>query len=179
MRPQASEGEAQHGLFCWTRCVGQGNEHLSGASGLLVAPPGGSNPYLHSEQFCAQEVAKNKATSPRGRPTHQQRTKKMKGFGDGALSNFHFPKVPPPGVAPPGHALGGCPAGAARPGGKRQPHASIVSLLPKLVCDALDSASPDPERLGHLAIQPSAVRRNRACSSEVAICSALVRLPQS
>jgi len=102
MRPQASEGEAQHGLFCWTRCVGQGNEHLSGASGLLVAPPGGSNPYLHSEQFCAQEVAKNKATSPRGRPTHQQRTKKMKGFGDGALSNFHFPKVPPQGVAPVG-----------------------------------------------------------------------------
>src|SRR6266849_6628262 len=24
LRPQASEGEAQHGLFCWTRCVGQG-----------------------------------------------------------------------------------------------------------------------------------------------------------
>jgi hypothetical protein len=29
LRPQASEGEAQHGLFCWTRCVGQGNERLS------------------------------------------------------------------------------------------------------------------------------------------------------
>ena len=28
MRPQASEGEAQHGLFCWTRRVGQGNERL-------------------------------------------------------------------------------------------------------------------------------------------------------
>jgi len=28
LRPQASEGEAQHGLFCWTRCVGQGNERL-------------------------------------------------------------------------------------------------------------------------------------------------------
>src|SRR6516164_3924635 len=28
LRPQASEGEAQHGLFCWTRPVGQGNEHL-------------------------------------------------------------------------------------------------------------------------------------------------------
>jgi tripartite-type tricarboxylate transporter receptor subunit TctC len=27
-RPQASEGEAQHGLFCWTRCVGQGDERL-------------------------------------------------------------------------------------------------------------------------------------------------------
>ena len=35
-------------------------------------------------------------------------------------------------------------------GGKRQPHASIVFLLPKLVCDALDRASPDAERLGHL-----------------------------
>ena len=28
MRPQASEGEAQHGLFCWTRRVAQGDEHL-------------------------------------------------------------------------------------------------------------------------------------------------------
>src|SRR5262245_62776080 len=28
MRSQASEGEAQHGLFCWTRRVGQGNERL-------------------------------------------------------------------------------------------------------------------------------------------------------
>ena len=63
--------------------------------------------------------------------------------------------------------------------GEASVHASIVFLLPKLVCDALDRASPDPERLGHLAIQPSAVRRNRACSSEVAICSALFRLPQS
>src|SRR5262249_10873424 len=26
LRPQASEGEAQHGPFCWTRCVGRGNE---------------------------------------------------------------------------------------------------------------------------------------------------------
>ena len=31
MRPQASEGEAQHGLFCWTRRVGQGNEGLKRA----------------------------------------------------------------------------------------------------------------------------------------------------
>src|SRR5260221_652231 len=30
MRPQASEGEAQHDLFCWTRCVGQGNERRAG-----------------------------------------------------------------------------------------------------------------------------------------------------
>src|SRR5262245_12350988 len=56
---------------------------------------------------------------------------------------------------------GGLPAGArsrrmpptrrsAR--GKRQaPHlTSIVFLLPKLVCDALDRASPDAERLGNL-----------------------------
>src|SRR5262245_3287892 len=28
MRPQASEGEAQHGLFCWTRRVGPGDERL-------------------------------------------------------------------------------------------------------------------------------------------------------
>jgi hypothetical protein len=26
--PQASEGEAQHGLFCWTGRFGQGHEHL-------------------------------------------------------------------------------------------------------------------------------------------------------
>jgi hypothetical protein len=26
----------------------------------------------------------------------------MKAFGDGALSNFHFPKVPPPGGVPAG-----------------------------------------------------------------------------
>jgi hypothetical protein len=32
-----------------------------------------------------------------------------------------------------------------------QPHAaSIVFLLPKLVCDALDRASPNPEQLGNL-----------------------------
>jgi len=48
-----------------------------------------------------------------------------------------------------------------------------------LLCDALHRASSDAERFRHLAIQPSAVRRNRACSSEVAICSALFRLPQS
>ena|SRR6516162_4494159 len=69
---------------------------------------------------------------------------------------------------------------------RRATHKSSVTkakwqcwLSAKLVCDALDRASPDVERLGHLAIQPSAVRRNRACSSEVAICSALFRLPQS
>ncbi len=27
-RPQASEGEAQHGPFCWTRRFGQGDERL-------------------------------------------------------------------------------------------------------------------------------------------------------
>src|SRR5678815_2162994 len=27
-RPQASEGEAQHGPFCWTRRVGQGDKRL-------------------------------------------------------------------------------------------------------------------------------------------------------
>src|SRR3974390_3350745 len=26
--PQASEGEAQHGAFCWIGCIGQGNERL-------------------------------------------------------------------------------------------------------------------------------------------------------
>src|SRR5262249_28297013 len=34
MRPQASEGEAQHGLFCGTRRIGQGDERLHcGGSG--------------------------------------------------------------------------------------------------------------------------------------------------
>ena len=28
LRPQASEGEAQHGPFCWTGRFGQGDEHL-------------------------------------------------------------------------------------------------------------------------------------------------------
>jgi hypothetical protein len=28
LRPQASEGEAQHGLFCWTGRFGQGDQHL-------------------------------------------------------------------------------------------------------------------------------------------------------
>jgi hypothetical protein len=28
VRPQASEGEAQHGPFCWTGRIGQGDEHL-------------------------------------------------------------------------------------------------------------------------------------------------------
>src|SRR5712672_1649260 len=28
LRPQASEGEAQHGPFCWIRRIGQGDQHL-------------------------------------------------------------------------------------------------------------------------------------------------------
>ena len=28
LRPQASEGEAQHGPFCWTRRIGQGDQRL-------------------------------------------------------------------------------------------------------------------------------------------------------
>ena len=28
MRPQASEGEAQHELFCWTGRIGQGDQRL-------------------------------------------------------------------------------------------------------------------------------------------------------
>ena len=28
MRPQASEGEAQHGPFCWTGRIGQGDQRL-------------------------------------------------------------------------------------------------------------------------------------------------------
>ena len=35
MRPQASEGEAQHDLFCWTRRVGQGNERLHDAGKIM------------------------------------------------------------------------------------------------------------------------------------------------
>src|SRR5262245_36985282 len=52
---------------------------------------------MSAQKNCSEEVAKNKATSARGHPTHEPRTKKMKAFGDGALSNFHFPKVPPGG----------------------------------------------------------------------------------
>jgi hypothetical protein len=36
------------------------------------------------------------------------------------------------------------------PLGGRQPHASAVFFLPKLVCDALDRACPDAERLGEV-----------------------------
>src|SRR5262249_25722664 len=36
IRPQASEGEAQHHLFCWTRCVGQGNKRLVDDAGKIV-----------------------------------------------------------------------------------------------------------------------------------------------
>src|SRR4030095_4365162 len=36
MRPRASEGEAQHGLFCWTRCIGQGDERLHVAQMMRV-----------------------------------------------------------------------------------------------------------------------------------------------
>src|SRR5262249_10176005 len=39
LRPQASEGEAQHGLFCWTGCVGQGDERLH----WLAKPMNGIN----------------------------------------------------------------------------------------------------------------------------------------
>src|SRR5258705_4868776 len=28
LRPQASEGEAQHGAFCWIGCIGQGDQRL-------------------------------------------------------------------------------------------------------------------------------------------------------
>src|SRR6266436_5049677 len=28
LRPQASEGEAQHGPFCWIGRIGQGDQHL-------------------------------------------------------------------------------------------------------------------------------------------------------
>src|ERR1700716_3758718 len=28
LRPQASEGEAQHGPFCWIGCIGQADQHL-------------------------------------------------------------------------------------------------------------------------------------------------------
>src|SRR5262245_21327629 len=52
---------------------------------------------MSAQKNCSEEVAKNKATSARVHPTHEPRTKKMKAFGDGALSNFHFPKVPPGG----------------------------------------------------------------------------------
>jgi hypothetical protein len=34
LRPQASEGEAQHGLFCWTRRVGHAFDEMVLAQGL-------------------------------------------------------------------------------------------------------------------------------------------------
>ena len=37
LRPQASEGEAQHGPFCWTGRIGQGHERLQcGETGRIV-----------------------------------------------------------------------------------------------------------------------------------------------
>jgi hypothetical protein len=60
-----------------------------------------------------------------------------------ALSSFHFPKVPPPGVAPPGDALGGCP--------RRRRSAWGEASAPRLVCDALDRARPDAERAAYLS----------------------------
>jgi Transposase len=36
MRPQASEGEAQHGLFCGTGRLGQGHERLVDETGKIV-----------------------------------------------------------------------------------------------------------------------------------------------
>ena len=37
MRPQTSEGEAQHGPFCWTGCFSQGDEHLLGSRSRVWA----------------------------------------------------------------------------------------------------------------------------------------------
>jgi len=39
LRPQASEGEAQHGPFCWTRRFGQGDERLFRGQALSDYPP--------------------------------------------------------------------------------------------------------------------------------------------
>ena len=69
------------------------------------------------------------SSRPRQRlPTYQPRTKKMKGFGDGALSNSHFPKVPS-GGRPAGARSRRMPPQAWLGRGERQPHASIVILL--------------------------------------------------
>src|SRR3954471_10192862 len=37
MRPQTSEGEGQHGPFCWTGCFSQGDEHLLGSRSRVWA----------------------------------------------------------------------------------------------------------------------------------------------
>src|SRR5262245_41304249 len=51
---------------------------------------------LVASKFSNQEVSKTRLRHLEVAP-HEPRTKKMKAFGDGAWSNFHFPKVPPPG----------------------------------------------------------------------------------
>ena len=54
-----------------------------------------------ARQLAGSDHTRYSAVGRRQRlPTYQPRTKKMKGFGDGAVSNFHFPKVPPPGGVP-------------------------------------------------------------------------------
>ena len=60
------------------------------------------------------------------------------------MNNFRkFAALPTRGV----DALPHMPLGL---GEASSPHGSVVFLSPKLVCDALDRASPDAERLGHL-----------------------------
>jgi hypothetical protein len=63
-------------------------------------------------------------------------------MGLGVIFTF---RKPPRGSPRRGTLSADAPAGTARPGGKRQAHASIVFLLPKLACDALDRAGPDPK----------------------------------
>src|SRR5262245_66534410 len=58
--------------------------------GLAVTQP------TRRSKFSNQEVSKTRLRHLEVAP-HEPRTKKMKAFGDGAWSNFHFPKVPPPG----------------------------------------------------------------------------------
>jgi hypothetical protein len=64
-------------------------------------------------------------------------------MGLGVIFTF---RKPPPGGRPAGARSRRMPPQARLGlGGKRQAHASIVFLLPKLACDALDRAGPDPK----------------------------------
>ena len=74
---------------------------------------------------------------------HCNRNEKMRGISGGALTDFDFQKGGWGWSARP-------PTSRALLCAQRQEEAAIVFLSPKLVCDALDRASPDAERLGHL-----------------------------
>jgi hypothetical protein len=79
-----------------------------------------------SPGYHAQEIAK---TRLRHLEVAYPSAQNQKNEGrDGALSHFHFPKIPPPGVAPPEHALGGCPHRRGLAWGAAEPVTSSLGL---------------------------------------------------